>query len=440
VRIIADEEWASHVLKVLNSVWDSGPDLTIQYGDKGDANGIVILKGRGCKKELSFMEERVPIYHADLKTKMPGEVIATYDDGGTAASYVKESRRIYLNADIIKTSHLLLALQKDAPLLGQNSPEKPLINDYVDLLKRLAEKYLDTELDESAEGLWPDGAPYAVCLTHDVDNVYKWWLKKSLSFIFKRRAMSDFFGSVGKGEYWRFDDIMDLESKYGFNSTFFFLTIKKDAQPRYDVRKLGEVIKRLDAGGWEVGLHTSMGAYNDLDRLRGEKSRLEKVLGKNVVGVRNHYLAFDANRTWKFQEEVGLKYDTTIGFGDTVGFKAGICHPYVPYCPMEDRAIKILELPMTVMDGPFMEFKDPMVKFEKILSTVNQHKGLLVIDWHQSSFDEKDYSKRIETYKMMLDRFKSDKAFVATCKDVADWWVDKSSKNDNSNFRWCRND
>jgi hypothetical protein len=70
--------------------------------------------------------------------------------------------------------------------------------------------------------------------------------------------------------------------------------------------------------------------------------------------------------------------------------------------------------------------KEKLIRFAKTkMKRLNRGKkfnGLLVINWHLRSFDEKEFSKRTNLYRYMLDRFKSDNAYVDTCKNVADSW------------------
>ena len=58
--------------------------------------------------------------------------------------------------------------------------------------------------------------------------------------------------------------------------------------------------------GWEVGLHGGHEAYNNLIEMKNKKQKLEKVLRKEVISYRNHYLRFKTPETWEFLTEAGL--------------------------------------------------------------------------------------------------------------------------------------
>lgn len=76
---------------------------------------------------------------------------------------------------------------------------------------------------------YPDDAPFAVCLTHDIDNVYKSISSKGLATLrsLKQGNFHDSLNSITqmqskKVPFCNFTTIMDLEEKYRANSTFFF--------------------------------------------------------------------------------------------------------------------------------------------------------------------------------------------------------------------------
>lgn len=438
MKIYADEAWAKYVLQTFLRTYKikNEKDISFSYGKDIDKIGIMILKGKKCEKNLIFEGYIIPIYHANNQQKLKGTTIAAYEDGTPAVTYHEKSKTVYLNADIIKTSFLMLSRAEE-----ENSPKDefgrfqakytinkdvtyPLVNVYFDLLLKLLGIVLeDDSKSVGTKNFWPDDAPYAVCLTHDVDNVYKWHLRKIISYVVKEQKIKELFSSIGKKEYWNFDTITSLEEQYGFRSTFFFLTTKRDLIPRYNIKRMKKVLHFLNKRGWEVGLHTGLYSYDDYNKLLNEKQTIENLLGEKISGVRNHYLRFNAPESWRIQQKSGFSYDSTIGFRETVGFRSGFCLPYYPYDFKTHKILNILELPMTVMDNAMFLYENPNKTFDELIETVKKFNGLLVVNWHQSVFDEKDYPEYTQMYKAMLERFKRDNAFVGTCKDVAEWWI-----------------
>jgi hypothetical protein len=196
LRLYVDEPWAKYVFQTFVDTYGikNEENITFSYGADIEERGIVVLKGKKCKKKLIFDGRRIPISHANVKEKIPGEPIAYYDDATPAVSYDKESKKVYMTADIIRTVFLLLSraeeenTKKDkygrfqAKYSINKDVEKPIVNEYFNVLLKLSKLILEDANQKMVRTIfWPNDAPYAVCLTHDVDNIYKWWIKKTLS-------------------------------------------------------------------------------------------------------------------------------------------------------------------------------------------------------------------------------------------------------------------
>jgi len=288
MKIYAEEPWVKYVFNTFLSRYPElkqEKEIAVSYGDKSIKNSIIILKGEKHKKILQFEGENIPIYHVSTTKNMKDEVISCYQDDSFAISFDKKNNTIYMNADVLKTSFLLLSRihEKETPLdnLGRfqakyslnDDVKRPIVNEYFCLLYKLITKLSRNKIGQnSKKSFWPNNAPYAVCLTHDVDNVYKWWPKKILPYV-KKGKISEVIHSIGKGEYWNFDKIMDFEDKYDFRSTFYFLTTKKGRKPRYNIKKIKKVLKKLDNNGWEVGLHTGFESFGNYNKLVNEKKK-----------------------------------------------------------------------------------------------------------------------------------------------------------------------
>ncbi|MCD5401167.1 polysaccharide deacetylase family protein, partial [candidate division NPL-UPA2 bacterium] len=211
-------------------------------------------------------------------------------------------------------------------------------------------------LENGLEVEYPKGKNFAVCLTHDIDAIYPY--PSRLSTIYNaskslkegqfKDAFKILFSNINKkwNQLWNLKDIMVLEEKYEAKSSFYFLALnEKDRDFNFKVEDLEQELRHIVENGWEVGLHGGHKAYNNLDEIVKEKERLEKVLGKKVVGYRNHYLRFRVPETWELLSKVGFKYDTTFGYADCVGFRNGMCHPFKPFNLNTNKEINILEIP-----------------------------------------------------------------------------------------------
>lgn len=245
---------------------------------------------------------------------------------------------------------------------------------------------------------YPEGKKFAVCLTHDIDVVYPtksgvvYNIVKALKERQIKNALKIPFYKIHKNwnTWWNFKDIMALEEKYGAKSSFYILTVsEEDRDFNFKVEDLKHELGNILDKGWEVGLHGGHEAYNNLDVIIEEKKKLEKVLGKEVIGYRNHYLRLKVPDTWALLEKAGFKYDTTFGYADCVGFRNGMCHPFRPFNLNTNKEIDILEIPLTIMDCTLFDymrlnFNKSWEVTKKLIDTVEKYNGVLTILWHNT--------------------------------------------------------
>ncbi len=280
-----------------------------------------------------------------------------------------------------------------------------------------------------AEPLRPDAAPFTVCLSHDVDRVRK--SHQYLTHDLRRLRMRGLRTLVSRDEpYWCFEKIMEMEARHGVRSTWYFLheTIPPDwlrpsswklAFGRYSLEepRIGEVIRELDAGGWEVGLHGSYRSYRDGALLAAEKALLERVLGHEVIGIRQHYLNLDVPDTWRLQREVGLRYDASLGLRHAVGFPDGRRHPF------RDPATGMWVVPLAIMEAYLLALAggDAERAWRLMLPVIDEaeaHRATLVALWHPHLFNEEDFPAYAPLYERLIRECASRGARFLTCAEV----------------------
>jgi len=98
-----------------------------------------------------------------------------------------------------------------------------------DIFEQRASRYL-VEHGHTPE--YPEDAPFAVCLTHDIDSIYQSIPSKALATFrsIRNRDMTGAFRTLcqmrsKKIPLCNFSQIMDLEERYGARSTFFFMAV-----------------------------------------------------------------------------------------------------------------------------------------------------------------------------------------------------------------------
>jgi hypothetical protein len=260
------------------------------------------------------------------------------------------------------------------------------------------------------------GARFAVALTHDVDSPWRWTRigLRGAAARLKRDTRSARLGPAlreatalaaapvhrlrGTDPNWRFEEIVTEERRRGARgSTFFVLAGHHDphdgAAPESYERLRPRLVETLLEAGAEVGLHGSYTAADDPARLGREKADLETLAGP-VRGHRYHYLRADPQRNLDVLADLGFAYDTTLGFPDAVGFRAGIAHPFRPWSFEREGPLDLVEIPLAAMDATLAEerylgltAKRAEPQLMALLDWAAENGGAFAVLWHPDRFD-----------------------------------------------------
>ncbi len=151
---------------------------------------------------------------------------------------------------------------------------------------------------------------------------------------------------------------------------------------------------QIEAQCDEVGLHPSYATSEQPELLAEELRRLDALTGSPTRGVRFHYLRHGTHTTLPLLDELGFRYDTSSGYAETPGMRAGFSFPYQPYDVENDRPLKLVELPLAVMDATLAEERylalDPDAGLRRavhVLERVAAVRGTVAILWHVDRFD-----------------------------------------------------
>lgn len=278
---------------------------------------------------------------------------------------------------------------------------------------------------------YPESRPFAVCLTHDIDTVYRPLRSKGLEVIKALKAGD--LSQAGriipqmrskKHPEWNFEEIIKLEESYDACSSFYFMALEKgEREYAYAIEDLEQEMCSIQDKGCEIGLHGGCDAYRDLDSLKREKQHLESVLNQKVVGYRNHYLKFRVPETWELLERAGFLYDTTLGYPDCIGFRNGMCHPFQPFNINTARKMEILEIPLVVMDLTvlsYMRLNEKLIweRIEHLFNVAERYHGVITILWHNSSTT----GTSLRLYRKILEHCHDRGAWMTSGKEIDVWW------------------
>jgi hypothetical protein len=395
----------------------------------------------------------VPIFEKPHRIKLKGKTLVKYHNGKEEfPCVVCSDDRIEIGFDIFKEVGYILSghLEKLWRKMEVKGKIKTIRIPFLDFYEKIlfdsilfAGKKLGIPVVQKS--LWPGGKKFALCLTHDVDEI-----RKSYQYItfpikhIRKRNFKDFlkqFKSLGqkiKGiePFWTFEKMMEIEDNHKVRSTLFFLqedakvSIAKPKSWRHYARKynirqkdVSILINDLNSLGWEIGLHGSFHSYKDLSKLSKEKKELEKVLKSKVFGIRQHNLNLAIPDTWRIHEALSLEYDSTLGFNFSPSFRFGTCFPFRPLDAERKAAISLLEVPMILEDTAALpENIDNWNFFMYFIKVVEKFNGILTLLWHHTVFNNNEFHNWGKIYEEIIKVCKKKDAWVTNSFEIVKWW------------------
>ncbi len=217
-----------------------------------------------------------------------------------------------------------------------------------------------------SDGWRPGRQRLTVYLTHDVDVVHPLtpvqmagYGFRSLTGLLRGRLAParDLWHHVANaGRFWEtYETFMRMEQQAGAKATYFFMTGPYSfrhfgAHGGRPINRLRQLLRMAGRYGHRIGLHGSIDALA-LRRYGHERRELSATAGREVTWHRNHYLVWDAARSPAALAEAGLEVDSTCGFHDNQGFRAGLAWPYRLWDLEADGPADVMEIPLVFMDA-----------------------------------------------------------------------------------------
>ncbi len=281
---------------------------------------------------------------------------------------------------------------------------------------------------------WPLGHPFALIISHDIDLIRKYGpkiLAKELFTANFKRFTQSFTHSVFRDNlYWNFDDLLDFYDKQDIISTFFVIARRwEKLNYRYSINtaKFCQLFEKILKKNHEIGLHSSRFAFDHPKRIMREKKKLERIIGKEITGVRQHYLRLQFPEAWRNFQNAGLHYDSSCGYNLTMGFRAGTSFPFKTFDAENTQILDFYEIPFTVMDYPWLEGQQYQpgshLDFKDIVNQIENCQGLLHILWHPHNLVEADFKPLWESIFSWLDH---KKFYNDSLEQMLKWWKNRA--------------
>ena len=407
---------------------------------------------------LSYKGSRLPIYGNHITFRSKGvSLLKDEESQQSVGSLVKSSSKVVarIGYDLFQEIRMLLTDGQPPENAGI-----PTLEMHIAVLRDL--------LVESGIPLVeippiPEGHTFIACLTHDVDHPsirrHKW---DHTTFGFLYRAVIGSFIRVLQGrmpfrhlitnwgaavklpfvhlglakDFWyEFDRYLAIERDV--DSTFFVLPFKdkpgrtaSGPAPRirasgYGAADIAERLQTFVAAGWEIGLH-GIDAWIDSAKGQEEMAEIMNITGAKNIGVRMHWLYFDDHSPLAL-EKAGFSYDSTVGYNQTIGYRAGTTQVYKPL-----QTHHLLELPLHVMDTALfypdylnLTFEEADRRIGEIVDCARQFGGAVTFNWHDRSIaPERLWG---EFYADLICGLKREGAWCSSAGAVVSWFQKRRS-------------
>lgn len=288
--------------------------------------------------------------------------------------------------------------------------QRPIVDEWFDIFKQVMLRLWSTiQLQETK---------FRFEISHDVDRPTRYGFKNGINLI--KAVLSDIKNGYisdaiiaplvklnshnnlhAKDPYNTFEWILNISKKLNIKNAFYFIADGKhanDADYKLSYTSIQNLLKKIAEHGHEIGLHPSFDTYLNPEQLQKELLLLKDVCNKlgihqNTWGGRMHYLRWSHPNTLQSWNDVGLSYDSTLGYSAETGFRCGTCHEYTMFNPVTYELLKLKQKPLIFME--VMCVQDTQLNLDtkneiqnhiyELIEIVKKLNGNFTFLWHNSN-------------------------------------------------------
>ena len=388
----------------------SGQELPVD-----PAQGVQVVGQGGADCAMPYKGFRIPIYGDRVLFREDTEILP-------APKPVAMCRRQVHGGEVVRIGYDLFAEVRTLLTSGQPTVHAaiPTLDLHIALLRDLI---VTSGIPLAEIPPVPDGYGFIACLTHDIDHpLIRRHRFDHTMFGFLYRAIWGTLIDAIRGrvpwrhvwrnwaaalklplvqiglakDYWsEFDRYAAMEGEA--RSSFFVIPfagrpgrthqgVAPNARAaRYGAADVSGQIQNLISAGCEVGLH-GIDAWRDSSTAGEELEEIRGVTGKQEIGVRMHWLYSDEHSPMVL-EKAGASYDSTVGYNETIGYRAGTTQAYQPL-----GTSRLIELPLHVMDTALffpshlhLPASEARKRVGHLIDNAVQFGGALTVNWHDRS-------------------------------------------------------
>ena len=305
----------------------------------------------------------------------------------------------------------------------------------------------------------PFGYDFTCCLTHDLDffGIRRHGLDRTLAgFLYRstigtlvdllrgRRTAGEAFANwracltlplvfagLRRDPWQPIDDYAQTERPE--ESTFFVVpfsgqpgagldgVVDASRAVRHQASDVAAEIRAAVRQGSEIALH-GIDAWRESAAGARECAAVSAAAGTVPAGVRMHWL-YSAPESPARLEAAGFAYDSTCGYNDAVGFRAGTAQVFRPF-----GCRRLLELPLSIMDSALL-FPNRMNLASsqaarlmlRVITSAARFGGVLVVNWHDRSLaPERQWTR---PYRALLAELRGrHRVWFTTATIAVDWY------------------
>ena len=407
---------------------------------------------------LTYQGRRLPIYGECITFPEWGSDLLVHQDSGQSAIALRmtsEGLCAQVGYDLFKEVRVLLTDGQPAA-----NAELPTMELHIGLLRKLI---TDAGICLIEIPPVPNTYNFIACLTHDVDHpsirahffdhtmvgfLYRALVGSLVNLVRGRASVSNlirnwaaavklplvYLGFV-KDTWDTFDKYIRIER--GLGSSFFIIPFRDKSgdsangdapgrrASRYGAADILVQVRNLMAAGCEIGLH-GIDAWTDVAKGGAEVREIRRLTGSNEVGARMHWLYFGA-RSPAVLEKVGIDYDSTSGYNETIGYRAGTTQVYKPL-----EVTRLLELPLHVMDTALffpahldLGATQARKRVDQIIDNAVEFGGCVTVNWHDRSIaPERLWG---DFYLELVEGLKGKGAWFPTARQAVSWFRKRRS-------------